>query len=134
MITTISLWIFLMILMFPQNQQKIMKSSIWWNFDCHRFLINFDVCVISHVLTFFSHIECWSQCVILCWLTSWLSFFIRWQSLFHWFYFSLFLLFSLLIFFSFLRSFPLKIFSSKWLSVNFRWIEEEKMNLCYFVF
>ena len=70
----ISFWIFLIILMFPQNQQKIMKSSIWWTFDCHRFLINFDVCVISHVLTFFSLIVCWSQCVILCWLTSWLSF------------------------------------------------------------
>ena len=91
----IPFWIFLMILTFPQNQQKIMKSSIWWNFDCHWFLIHFDVCVISHVLTFLSHIIYWSQCVILCWLTSWLSLLSICNHFFHWiyFYFSLFLLF-----------------------------------------
>ena len=125
----IPFWIFLMILTFPQNQQKIVKSSIWWTFDCHWFLIYFEVCVISHVLTFFSQIECQSQGddSLFYPLTVIISF--NWI----YFYFSLFLLFSLLIFFSFLRSLSLKIFSSKWLSVDFRWIEEEKMNLCYSV-
>ena len=133
MIIIIPLLIFLKILTFSQNQQKIMKSSIWWTFDCHRFLINFDVCVISHVLTFFSHIECWSQCVILCWLTSWLSFlsvdnlyFIDFIFLFSCFFLCWF--FSLFFVLSHWKFSVRSDFRS--ISVGF---EEEKMNLCYSV-
>ena len=80
----IPFWIFLMILTFPQNQQKIMKSSIWCNFDCHRFLIHFDVCVISHHLLSSLKLNVNHKVMTV--------FTIHWQSFFHWIYFSLFLL------------------------------------------
>ena len=100
-------------------------------------LMHFWLSLIFDTFWCMCHFSCFdilqSHCMLITrWWLCLLIIFYPLTIIFEWIYFSLFSFF-FVDFFSFLRSFSLKFFSSKWLSVDFRWIEEEKMNLCYSV-